>query len=379
MIPIMPLLARDFGASPLQVGVLMSIYSLMQFLFAPFWGQLSDRYGRRVIIILCLFGEALAYLLFALARDLEWLFMARTMAGFFGASISTASAYISDVTPRNERSRGMALIGAAFGLGFIIGPALGGGLAALAEGISSAPFFGTSFVALSVSVLCLCNARFAYFFLRESNRFAGQSLSQRAPRMTALVGYLRRPVVSPLILVYFLSVMGMALMEATLILFVGERFQWGIKEVSFGFAFVGLVSAFSQGFLVRMLIPKLGERRILLIGLVLLSLGLSGIAISKEVSILTVMMILLALGNSFVNPSTLGSLSLLGHGDEQGALMGSAQSMAALGRIVGPALGGWSFQFVSHESPFLLAGAVVFMGLLLVSRNFLKLPESGRI
>jgi multidrug resistance protein len=152
VIPVIPILSRNFGATALQTGLLLSVYSLMQFLVAPFWGRLSDRLGRRPILLFCLVGEGLSYLLFAWARSLEWLFAARVLAGFFGASLSTASAYISDITPKHERSKGMALIGAAFGLGFVVGPALGGGLAVWGHHINPAPHFDTSFSACLQSI-----------------------------------------------------------------------------------------------------------------------------------------------------------------------------------------------------------------------------------
>ena len=151
VIPIIPIISTQFGATPFQVGLLMSIYSLMQFAFSSFWGRLSDKYGRRPILLMCLFGEVFAYLFFAQARNIEMLFIARLLSGFFGASISTASAYISDITPVNERSKGMALIGAAFGLGFLFGPALGGALTIWAGHISTDVFFKTSFQCVAVT------------------------------------------------------------------------------------------------------------------------------------------------------------------------------------------------------------------------------------
>jgi DHA1 family tetracycline resistance protein-like MFS transporter len=211
-----PILSRDFGASALETGLLMSAYSFMQFAFAPFWGKLSDRHGRRPILLFCLLGEAFSYLLFAYARSLELLFVARILAGFFGASISTASAYISDITPPNERSKGMALIGAAFGLGFVVGPALGGALALWGQHISSSPHFDTSFCALWVGALCLLNFLFGLKYLKESLIEKNKN-SHGKKRFALLKQYLSQKTMGALMSVYFLSSLAMSGSDADII------------------------------------------------------------------------------------------------------------------------------------------------------------------
>lgn len=377
IIPIMPLLAKEFGATPLQVGLLMSVFSAMQFLFAPMWGRLSDRYGRRPVLLFCLVGEGLCYIAFAYSKSLEGLFFARLLAGFFGASISTASAYISDITPRNERSKGMALVGVAFGLGFLIGPALGGGLTILAGKFSQDHEFISSFSFLFVSALCFINFLFALKYLKES--LSPDHVTQaQTKRVRKLLHYLAMPVLGPLIGAYFLSTFAMATMESTLILLVGDKFQWGIREVSFGFAYIGVVSVLAQGFLVRKLLPVMGERKMLLFGLSCLSISLATIAIAPSIWWLAGSMTLLALGTSFTNPSALGSMSLLSDPSEQGAVLGTAQGSSALGRILGPAIGGYFYQTFSQGSPFLLGGAMGFVGVCLIWSQYAKLPQSAK-
>jgi MFS family permease len=376
VIPIMPLLARDFGATAVQVGLLMAIFSAMQFLFSPFWGRLSDRYGRRPILLLCLAGESLAYLSFAFADDLTWLFLSRAVAGFFGASLSTASAYISDITPPKDRSKGMALIGAAFGLGFLFGPAVGGGLAMWGESISSARHFGASFAFSCVAILCLLNFAFGLKYLKESN--FNRTTSARASRLRSMLTYLKQKTLGPLISVYFLSTFAMATMESTLILFMGEKFQWGVREVSFGFAFIGLIAVISQGFLVRKLIPILGERKMLILGSGLMAFSLFSIPIAPTVAVMGFVMAGLAIGHSFTNPAALGSISLSSNVDEQGAVLGAAQGMASLARILGPLIGGWFFGHVAFGAPFLVGGLTAFIGLAAVFINYANLPESGK-
>ena len=377
LIPIIPILSRDFGATALQTGLLMSVYSFMQFIFAPFWGKLSDRMGRRPIILFCLVGEAFSYLLFAWARSLEWLFVARILAGFFGASISTASAYISDITPPNERSKGMALIGAAFGLGFVVGPALGGVLALWGQHISDAPHFQTSFCALWVGALCLANFLFGLKYLKESLAEKNKNPHGKK-RFQLLAHYLGQKTMGAMLSVYFLSSLAMSGMEATLILFMGEKFGWELKQVSFGFAYIGVITVFCQGFLVRRLIPILGERITLRIGLGSFAIGLLGIAIAPTIPWMGVTMTFLAVGTSFSNPSALGSISLLAPSAEQGITMGVAQSLASLGRILGPALGGFFYEHLSISSPFIISGCLAFAGLVTVLMVSKHLPDSGK-
>lgn len=377
IIPIMPLLARDFGASALQVGLLMSVFSAMQFLFAPMWGRLSDRYGRRPILLFCLLGEGLCYFAFAYSHTLLGLFVARALAGFFGASISTASAYISDITPRHERSKGMALVGVAFGLGFLVGPALGGALTLLAGKFSTDHAFVSTFSFLFVSGLCFVNFIFALKFLKES--LTPDHVDQaQSRRVRKFLHYLVRPVVGPLLGAYFLSTFAMATMESTLILLVGDKFGWGIREVSFGFAYIGVISVLAQGFLVRRLLPVVGEKKLLMVGLSALSIALATIAIAPSIGWLACSMTLLAFGTSFTNPSALGSLSLLSDSSEQGAILGTAQGSSALARILGPAIGGYFYQTFTHGSPFVLGGLMGFIGVLLVASQYAKLPQSAK-
>lgn len=378
VIPIIPLLSRNFGATALQTGLLLSVYSAMQFLFSPFWGRLSDRLGRRPILLFCLVGEGLSYILFAWARSLEWLFVARILAGFFGASISTASAYISDITPKHERSKGMALIGVAFGLGFVVGPALGGGLAVWGHHINPAPHYDTSFAFLWVSALCIVNFLFGLKFLKESLSEKSES-AEKKKRLSTMWHYLNLKTVGPLMTVFGLSSLAMSGMEATLILFMGEKFHWDVKQVSFGFAYIGVIIIFTQGFLVRRLLPKWGERKVLRLGLLLLGLGITGIALAPTIPMMAVTMTLLSLGNGLSNPSTLGSISLLTDSKEQGVAMGVTQSMASLGRIIGPALGGALYGSIAITAPFWVSGMMAFFGLVIVLVNYKLIPDHARV
>lgn len=379
ILPILPLLSTHFGASAFQAGLLMACYSLMQFLFAPFWGKLSDKHGRRPILMYCLLGEAVSYLILAWSRSLEMVFAARILTGFFGASISTSSAYMSDITEKNERSKGMALIGAAFGLGFLFGPALGGALTLVAKKMSPDPGFAISFSSYGVALLCVCTFVFAYFNLKESlsteSRTANSAVKTK--RIQNITKYLRMPLVGVLICAFALSTLAMAMMEATLVLLLNEKFQWGLTEVSFGFAYVGVCIVLTQGFLVRRLIPKFGERNILRLGLIFMTIGLGTVAFSNHVWLMGIAMTFLSVGNGFTNPSIMGSVSLLVPAEEQGVALGTTQSLSALGRVVGPVTGGALYSALNPGSPFLAASSMTLVALLLVITIFSQLPIAG--
>ncbi len=377
IIPITPILSRDLGATATEAGFLMASYSLMQFLFSPFWGRLSDRYGRRPILLFCILGEGLSYLLFAYARSMESLFAARILAGFFGASISTASAYISDITPAHERSKGMALIGVAFGLGFVFGPAIGGLLSLWGKYISSAPFFSTSFTALWVSVICFANFIFGWKFLSES-------LIEKAPprskisRFKMIASKIKKQTLGPLMVIYFLTSLAMSSMEATLVWFMGEKFNWGLQEVSFGFAYIGVMIVLTQGFIVRRLIPIVGERQTLLTGLTFFILGMLGIAWSPSITLMAVTMTSLSIGNGLINPSVLGSISLVSSADEQGLTLGITHSLSSLGRILGPVIGGFIYASLAIYSPFVFSGLIGLGAIGIVIMIYKNIPISGK-
>ncbi|NJM09791.1 MAG: TCR/Tet family MFS transporter [Bdellovibrionaceae bacterium] len=266
IIPMNPYLAGKYGATPLQVGLLMSVYSLFQFIFAPVWGQLSDRYGRRPVILVSLLGAALAHTGFAFATSLTGLLIARGLAGLFGGNISAAMAYIADITAEKDRSKGMGLIGAAFGLGFICGPVLGGVFGEIGRGMGTTPPFNESFPALIAGLICFVNFLSALKFLPESRR--GVASTSRGFRFQRIYQALGKPVVGGLMMLAFLNAFAMAHIEASLFLYVQDHFAWSQTKASFGFAYIGVIMVFTQGYLIRKLLPKYGERRLLLLGFV---------------------------------------------------------------------------------------------------------------
>jgi MFS family permease len=402
IIPLIPLLSRDYGATAFESGLLMSCYSLMQFIFAPFWGRLSDRYGRRPILLFCLFAEVFCYLLFAFSNSLILLFVARSLSGFFGASLSTASAYISDITSKAERSKGMALIGVAFGLGFMIGPALGGGLSQAGEWISLQSWALThnenisyfvsklpiTLPSLFVSFLCLVNFFIGLKFLAESKGYlAGEVHHQQKSRRLLMVwSSLKQKTLGTVLLIFFIASFAMSSMEATFILFMRDKFLWTVKEISYGFAYIGLIMVLTQGFFARRMLPRFGEKKVMTLGFTFLTLGFFIIGLSETLFSMALAVTLMSFGSALINPAALGSISLLSPAEEQGHTMGVTQSLSSLGRILGPALGGYLYYLLSNSkeasyssAPFIFSGFLGLVGLFMIFMTYSGLPESARV
>lgn len=378
ILPLSPYLARQYDASSFKVGLLVAVYSFFQFVFSPIWGGLSDRIGRRPVILVSLAGGALSYLLLAFAQSLEMVFLARALAGIFGGNLSTAQAYIADVTTPENRSKGMGLFGAAFGLGFIFGPLIGGALSVVGNQLGNAPPFGMNFSAVGAFVICAANLLLATFVLKESLPASVRGRGKQRPaRLAMIVSHLRKPLVGSLIWVFFFSGLAMAKMEAMLFPFMDDRFGWDLHQSSYGFAYVGVLMVFTQGILIRRLMPRFGEPKILIVGLTLFTLSLIGIAFSHDIVSMAIMMTLLALGNGLMRPPNLGMISLMTPADEQGITMGVTQSLASLGRIIGPLLGGYLYQHVSQAAPFFAAATVSLLALTLVVLQIQRLPNSA--
>jgi MFS transporter, DHA1 family, tetracycline resistance protein len=361
VIPLLPLYAERFGAGPVTVTLLVALYSLMQFFFAPWWGRLSDRVGRRPVLLVGLFGAAASYLLFGLAGSLTMLFVARALNGLMGANVGVAQAYVADITGPEERARGMGLIGAAFGLGFIFGPAIGG---LLAHWGPAAPFLGAA-------ALAAANGALAIFRLPESlpperrGRAASGARPGLTERMAALLSRRTPRELRTLYAVSFLVTLAFAAMEATLSLWADRRWALTPTGIAFFFAYLGVVAALAQGVVVGRLVRRVGERRAALLGLVLLAAGLAAVPLAPSLPLLGVALALFALGQGAAMPSVASLISRSGGAEDQGRLLGTSQSVSALARVVGPAMGGVVFAHVGIGAPYLV-GAVVVLGALAV-------------
>lgn len=366
ILPILPLYAQEFGAEPNEATLLLATYSLMQFLFASLWGSLSDRYGRRPILLLTLFGSVIAYIGLGVANSLWILFIARSLAGAMAGNIATAQAYIADITTPANRARGMGVIGAAFGLGFILGPAIGG---LLIGNDPQNPNFHTP--ALFAAALSLLAFIWALISLPESLNpeiKARIKANGHHKKRYAWLEPLQRPQISLLVGIYFLVTFAVAAMDSTLALWLKQQLNWGAQQTSYLFAFMGIISTIIQGGLIGVLKKKLGEIKLLFLGISGLGLGLLLIGFSKSLLFLLATVTLIAWGISISQPILNTLISNVTVAEQQGEILGLASSISALARITGPIWAGNSYIMFGNTAPFLSGALVILVAMALSLR-----------
>ena len=364
IIPLLPFYGEHYQASPDTVGLLMATYSLTQFIAAPFWGRLSDRIGRKPVLIVTLAGAAVSYVWLGLAESLWMLFGARALGGLMAGNISTAFAYVADVTTPENRAKGMGLIGAAFGLGFIAGPAIGGILAGpdpLNADYQTPAFAGA---ALSAAALVL-----AMVMLKESlSEEIRARMAARPPRgrWGHFKDALTHKYVGLLILLSFLATFVFAGMETTFAMWSRRQFGWGPEQNGWLFAFVGIISAAIQGGLVGRLAKRWGEARLITQGSFALAIGLAMIPLSSNIWILGIAMLIMAYGFSIASPSLNSLISLQVSEEDQGGVMGVTRSATTLARVVGPAWAGLMFAGLGRDWPY-WGGALLMVLVVILS------------
>ena len=360
IIPNLAYYAKDTGATTTEIAILMSIYSGMQLLFAPIWGRLSDKHGRKPVILLGLLGNAAALIGFGLAQDYVYLLIARGAAGIASAAVlPSVMAYVADITTSEERGKGMGLMGAAMGLGFILGPAIGGVM-----GSHDMPFF----VAGGLSIL---NFLFAFIMLPESLQrdLPDETIGDRhewvTPREIFRQATLKSPL-TPLFLVAFFSTFSFSGLEMTFPLFIEDRWNYGEREMGWMFMFMGAIVVPLQGGLLGKLINKFGERRIILTGLLLNAFGIVLLLVAYSFASLTLYLTIAGIGNQLIRPTNTSWISKqtqIG----QGAAIGIMDAFLSLGRILGPLLGGWLY--AKEAYPY-----AVLAGILVIATFCLYMP-----
>jgi DHA1 family tetracycline resistance protein-like MFS transporter len=368
VIPLLPYYALHFHASPLEVTTMMACYSFAQFFASPFWGRLSDRFGRRPVLLVSLSCSVLSYLWLGMADALWMLFAARLLAGAGAGNISAAQAYITDVTAPENRAKGMGMIGAAFGLGFTLGPAIGGLLAG--SDPTAATLSRPAFAAAIMSAIALV---LAVIFLKESLAPENRNTATRPGRLALAQDAFGRPKLRHLIILFFLTTTAFAGMESTFALWANSSFGWGPQQVGFLFFYIGIVLVVVQGGLVGRLSRSLGEARMALLGSVLLTLGLLGLPFSTSLVRVMADMALLAAGLGVLNPAVTSLVSRAAGADERGGILGVNQSGQSLARILGPLIAGSVYGAVGRNAPYyvgaIIMAAVVAMAATLPRRE----------
>jgi multidrug resistance protein len=359
IVPILPLYAENFGASGLKIGMLMGIFSLMQLIFLPLWGRLSDRIGRRPVFLISIAGNALSLLLCAFAGDYWTLFMARLIAGICSSNISVANAYVADCTPPEDRARGMGKIGAARGIGFVLGPAFGGALAQFGQ---AAPFLGAAALAFVNLISAAC-------FLKESlsddsrNRSQVKSRAQGIRLVNSIEG------LKPLVVMGVVQIIAFSMLEMSFVLFTERRLELSPEEAgtvaSAFFVYLGVVIAVVQGGLIGRLTAAWGERNLVMVGLALVSVGMFLITLTPTGNFMALLLFVavVAAGQSLVTPSLSSLLSRATPVEHQGAVFGLYQSGMALARTIGPLTAGVLFDR-SENMPYWVGGSLMVVALL---------------
>lgn len=389
VVPLVPVFAKRFEADSLTIGLVLASFSALQFVFAPIWGRLSDRMGRRPIMLVSTLGATASYVIFAMGSGLEnsttalvTLGIARAFAGAFGGNITVAQAYIADITPAENRSKRMGLIGMAFGLGFIFGPAIGG---------VSLKYLGITGPGWVAAAFCAANFLLALFILPES-RQPGSAQAPERPQLAQWKHTLTQPGIGLLVGVFFLSTLCFSCFEVTLALLVCANFGLDIKDnattatvATYLFVYCGLISAFVQGGMIGRIVKKLGEPKVITLSLVLTAISLALLPFIKGSGLLSWGILiqadgrswwallgalgLLAVGSSLTRAPLFGLLSNLTSAQEQGANIGVAQGAASLARIIGQFSAPIILLEISGYSLFVGCAVVLFLTSLIVTKK----------
>ncbi len=361
VIPILPIYAEStkFHASPTAIGWLMGSYSLAQFICTPILGRWSDRVGRRPILFFSVIGTALAFIAMGLAQSFWMLLVARVFDGMTGGNISTAQAYIADVTKPEERAKGLGVIGAAFGLGFIFGPAIGGEMSRFGLG---APFY-------FAASLALINAVSIYFLLPESlseeRRAQATASAAESRRFQAIAETLRQPELRMLVLISFILTLSFATYQTNFALFAKVRYDYTPPQIGRLFVYVGVIGAIVQGVLIGKLTKRFGERRLLLSGLLVMTF--SSVCIPLATGTLSLLAVLgtLSAGSALITSLVPALISKRTAPHKQGTVLGVTQSIGSLARFIGPAVGGIVFGAISPVAPFILCAVLTTLVIIL--------------
>jgi DHA1 family tetracycline resistance protein-like MFS transporter len=356
IIPLLPFYGEHYGADPHDIGLLMAIYSLFQLTAAPLWGRLSDRIGRRPILLLGMAGSTVSYIWLGMADSLWMLFAARALGGAMAGNIAAAFAYAADITTPENRAKGMGFVGAAFGLGFIFGPAIGGILAG--PDPAAANYQLPAFAAAAMSFIAMVSGLIA---LKESRSRAQRDADGASGNGEKMLSLIRRRPISLLILTSFMATFVFAGMEATFALWSERSLDWGPEQNGYLFSYVGILGAAIQGGAIGHLSRRLGEPRLIVAGTALLAIGIAGIPFVTNVATLAAVMAVVAVGFSILNPALNSQISRQVGSGSQGVLMGAARSATTLGRVLGPAWAGFLFSYAGKDWPFLAGAAVMIL------------------
>lgn len=365
VMPLLPLFAREYGFTPAQIGWLFAAYPICQLVAGPILGRLSDHYGRRPLLILSQAGTAISFVMLGLSGNYTVMLLARMLDGASGGNILVAQAYVADVTKPEHRARSLGLIGAAFGVGFVLGPLLGGLLVELPVAQDwrlRVPFLVAAGFSTIAWLLVL-------FSLPESRAAAEPGAPGRSnARVVSWRGILTtasQPLAGRMVALGALTVLAFAALEGTFSLFLRERLHWSAARAAFGFAFLGFISALVQGGLIRRLVPRFGEVRLIVAGLIALALGLFALGLVTTSSALWGATLIVGIGQGLASPSIQGLLSRSTSPEDQGAVFGTLTSAQTLARSVNYVAATALLGRLGPSAPYWEGGAIALLALVL--------------
>ena len=361
LIPVLPFIVRQFSQSALTLGLLSMSFALFQFFAAPILGKLSDRYGRRPLLLCSLFGSAIGYLTFGLAHSLAILFLARIIDGISGGNVSIAQAYIADVTEPQHRSRNFGMLGAVFGMGFIIGPAIGGTLS---------HFWGIAAPALCAAGLAFSNTILGFFVLPETRpvekRVHVPITFRSLNPIIGVVRGMRHDHLGAVFMAIFAFNIAFSGLQSNFSLFTLARFGWGPPENAILFTVIGVTSAITQALIVRKMVKVFRDQSIAIAGLIIQAVSYVFLAFVPSGGLIYLVCVFTSFGVGITQPTLQGLVSNGVSDQEQGTMLGTTQSVAALTRIIGPLWAGLSFDWLGPGAPYwsgaiMIAVAAVFV------------------
>ncbi len=375
VVPLLAYYAETFGASGLMLGMILGSYSLMQFFFSPVWGRMSDRIGRRPVLIGSLSGNVLGYALFAISNDITLLMISRIVSGIAAANIATAQAYVADTTTPENRAKGMGMIGAAFGLGFIFGPPVGGVLAHLG---TSFGYSGNLFPGLIAATASLGAVTLAYFKLPESKTADVRPRTGRPPQFDPAM---LRLVVSNhslhlSIITLFLMILAFSGMEPSVVLYGKDKFGFTTKELGYFFGFMGVIVAALQGGVIGRVAKRYGDVGAAVFGASSLFIGMALIPMVSTVPALVVVAVFIAIGQGFVYPSITSHISKLAPREHLGSILGISTASSSLSRVFGPILAGVLYDQWAGYGAFWGLALGVLLGIVLASRLSVSVSDA---
>ncbi len=367
ILPFLPYLAESFGATPFQIGLISTVFSLFQFFSAPIMGALSDVVGRKPMLILSQTSTLVSFIILGFANSLPLIFLSRIVDGVLGSNFTIAQAYLSDLTSKKNRSKSFALSGIAFSIGFLVGPALGGFLS------TKTSYLVPSLLAAGISLITVL---ITVFFLPETVTKSNEKIKISILNINSFKKYLANPNINRQLGQFFLYILAHTTWISTLALYTKERYNITPQQIGLFYAYIGFINIIFRGLILNQLIDKFNEKRLQVISLFSIATGLIGASLAPNPIIMALMMTFFAIGGGMFRPLIIGNISKSTSENEQGAVLGTTNSLGSIAQIFGPLIGGFSLQNFSPIILGLIAASFLGLSLIIRAPDYLK-QDSG--